>query len=346
MHATTRRGFAALVAAGGRDRARDWGRSRAGRDPGAGHARAAGRNDPCGARAKLPLGAWSLGLARSLGLDAGSLHRRRRPTHACGDCRNAAGVARSGLVLGSRPLRLGARRMGLASGALGSLNLAIAGRRAAPPHSFRPFAGKSGAARACRRRRRGQHWRRRPEPVGARAPIAVRRILTDGFGRPPVAHLLVAQQSLATRIAARRAPARRLVPPQFASRRAGPRGCSATDCGALGVANPIGAADSRSRRKASHCFLVPKKASRSTWEAMPCDRAVGLILPKMPGPQPIFDRGVVLRRADPDWVVHEGAVRKDRLVKVDRRVNDRPLAVVALHLLEHDFHVGDRARLE
>ena len=76
-----------------------------------------------------------------------------------------------------------------------------------------------------------------------------------------------------------------------------------------------------------------------------CDAAVGLVLPKMPGPQPIFDRGVVLGRADPDRVVHKGAVRKDRLVKVDRRVDDRPFAVVALHLLQHHLHVGDGALL-
>ena len=75
------------------------------------------------------------------------------------------------------------------------------------------------------------------------------------------------------------------------------------------------------------------------------DRAVGLVLPEMPGPRPVFDRWLVLRRSDPDRIVHEGAVGKDRLVEVDRGVDDRPLAVVALHLFQHHLHVGDGAFL-
>ena len=65
----------------------------------------------------------------------------------------------------------------------------------------------------------------------------------------------------------------------------------------------------------------------------------------MPGPRPVLDRRVVLGRAHPDRIVHEGPVGQDRLVKVDRRVDDRPLAVVALHFLQHHLHVGDRALL-
>ena len=71
------------------------------------------------------------------------------------------------------------------------------------------------------------------------------------------------------------------------------------------------------------------------------DRAVGLVLPKMPGPRPVFDGRLILHRSDPDRVIHEGAVRKDRLVEVDGRIDDRPLAVVPLHLVEHHLHLGN-----
>src|ERR1700733_5302832 len=43
----------------------------------------------------------------------------------------------------------------------------------------------------------------------------------------------------------------------------------------------------------------------------------------------------------PDRIVHQRAVGKIRLVEIDGRIDDRPLAVMALHLLEHDLHVGD-----
>ena len=75
------------------------------------------------------------------------------------------------------------------------------------------------------------------------------------------------------------------------------------------------------------------------------DRAVGLVLPKMPGPRPVFDGWLILRRSNPDRVIHEGAVRKDRLVEVDRGVDNRPLAVVALHLVQHHLHFGNGAFL-
>src|SRR5437667_12612365 len=44
-------------------------------------------------------------------------------------------------------------------------------------------------------------------------------------------------------------------------------------------------------------------------------RAVGLILPELPGPAPVFDRRMILRRADPDRVVGECAVAQDRFLK-------------------------------
>src|SRR5580693_3442530 len=60
---------------------------------------------------------------------------------------------------------------------------------------------------------------------------------------------------------------------------------------------------------------------------------VGLILPERPGARSVLDRGMVFRGPDPDRIVGEGAARQDSLVEVHRRVDDRPLAVVALHFL-------------
>ena len=68
--------------------------------------------------------------------------------------------------------------------------------------------------------------------------------------------------------------------------------------------------------------------------------AVRLILPERPGARSVLDRGMVLGGPDPDRIVGEGAARQDRLVEVHRRVDDRPLAVVALHFLQHHLHVG------
>src|ERR1700679_2922566 len=56
---------------------------------------------------------------------------------------------------------------------------------------------------------------------------------------------------------------------------------------------------------------------------------IGLILPKRPGARPVLDRGMVFRGPDPDRIVGESAVRQDRLIEVDSRIDDRPLAVVA-----------------
>src|SRR5579872_914489 len=71
------------------------------------------------------------------------------------------------------------------------------------------------------------------------------------------------------------------------------------------------------------------------------DRAVRLVLPEAPGAAGIFDRRMMLRGAHPDRIVGEGAVRQDRLVEIDARIDDRPAAVMALHLVEHHLHIGD-----
>src|ERR1700722_732490 len=60
---------------------------------------------------------------------------------------------------------------------------------------------------------------------------------------------------------------------------------------------------------------------------------VGLILPERPGARSVLDRRMVFGGPDPDWIVGEGAARQDGLVEVHRRVDDRPLSVVALHFL-------------
>ena len=56
----------------------------------------------------------------------------------------------------------------------------------------------------------------------------------------------------------------------------------------------------------------------------------------------VAHRRVVLGRAHPHRIIGEGAVGEDRLVEIDRGVDDRLLAEMALHLLEHHLHVGDR----
>ena len=71
------------------------------------------------------------------------------------------------------------------------------------------------------------------------------------------------------------------------------------------------------------------------------DPAVGLILPEMPGARAVLHGRMVFGRAHPDRIVRQRAVGKICLVEIEGRIDDRPLAVMALHLLQHDLHVGD-----
>src|SRR5271166_2817579 len=71
------------------------------------------------------------------------------------------------------------------------------------------------------------------------------------------------------------------------------------------------------------------------------DPAVGLILPEMPGARAVLHGRMVFGRAHPDRIVRQRAVGKIRFVEINGRIDDRPLAVMALHLLQHDLHVGD-----
>ncbi len=132
MHPTTRRSFAALIAAAAA--------SALGIGAAAAQVVIQERVMPAPLVETIPVAPgpnyhWVPGhwvWQRPLGLEPRPLHRRRRSGHARGDRRNPAAVAGSRVVLGSRPLRLGARRMGVAPRALGSLNLSPSGV-ASPP---------------------------------------------------------------------------------------------------------------------------------------------------------------------------------------------------------------------
>ena len=186
-------GFRRAHCRSGRDRARDRGCPRPGRDPGAGHARAAGRNDPGGAGSDLPLGAGLLDVERSLGLGQRPLHRRRRRSgHARGDRRNAAAVAWSRAGSGFAATTSGSAADGCGAGGTGFAE-ALAGRRRRP---------------AC------ASQAHRPSERPSIRRIAERRAAR----RPPVATPVVARQAVPERVVAQRAPARRLAPRQFAFR--------------------------------------------------------------------------------------------------------------------------------
>jgi hypothetical protein len=62
------------------------------------------------------------------------------------------------------------------------------------------------------------------------------------------------------------------------------------------------------------------------------DPAVGLILPEMPGARAVPHGRMVFGRTHPDRIVRQRAVGKDRLVEIDGRKDDRPLAVMSFHL--------------
>src|SRR3954452_20878884 len=63
---------------------------------------------------------------------------------------------------------------------------------------------------------------------------------------------------------------------------------------------------------------------------------VGLILPERPAAARIGDGRRMLHAAHPHRIIGEFIRMHDVLVEVDRHVDDRALAVVALHLGEHD----------
>ena len=94
-------------------------------------------------------------------------------------------------------------------------------------------------------------------------------------------------------------------------------------------------------RNACHCDLGAVEHVAVDVAVDAGDVAVGLILPELPRARAVAHRGVVLGRAHPHRVIGEGAVGEDRLVEVDRGVDDRLLAEMALHLLQHHLHVGD-----
>src|SRR3954471_3922294 len=68
--------------------------------------------------------------------------------------------------------------------------------------------------------------------------------------------------------------------------------------------------------------------------------AVGLILPEGPAAARISDRRRMLHAAHPHRIIGEFIRVHHMLVEVDSDIDDRPLAVVALHFGEHDAHVA------